>query len=105
MRTRSFAVALTVLGASALPAFATEHLLAGTMLSSRNRSGHAKFVWVSKDPAVTLPASPPSVVGATLVVSASDGDTATIALGSGAWSEATGSAMYSACGCPVSACS
>ncbi|MCK6557170.1 hypothetical protein L6Q96_21725 [Candidatus Binatia bacterium] len=74
----------TVAGAVAIVAMsgslarAADYPLPGTTLSISNNGRTSKFVWVSKDATIAFPAAAPSVVGATLSVSAQDGDTATV---------------------------
>jgi hypothetical protein len=71
--------------ASSVPASSADHTLTGKRLVAKSRNGKQSFVWISKDAQALFPAESPTSVGATLKVSAADGDVRGIDLSPGRW--------------------
>jgi hypothetical protein len=82
------------LAAAAHVGRAADHPLAGSKLTIKRSFARRSLVWVSKDPAVVLPAASPTAVGAQLVASATDGDSSIVDLGAGLWRTSGDGARY-----------
>jgi cysteine-rich repeat protein len=79
-------LAMLTLLASVHGAVAADHLQDGLKLVLKASAAGEKLVWVSKSPALALPASPPTDVGATLdIVNPGSGESATLSLPAGVW--------------------
>jgi hypothetical protein len=78
-----------VLAMATTEATAADHLLVGSKLAIKAKDGRGKFVWLSKGTGVTMPAQ---LGSATLIVKASRGEVAGVAL-TGWYSNRSGSAI------------
>jgi hypothetical protein len=77
------------------PAWATDHPQDALKLILKQNiyTGKAKAVWVSKNPPLVLPASPPTSVGGAFVVTGVD-QTGTATLGTGNWKTNAAGTLY-----------
>src|SRR5262245_112967 len=70
-----------ILCSSPRPADASEELVEGSKLIIKNKGGKAKFLWISKDPAIFNHISAGATLGdAALTVVSGDGDIAAVSL-------------------------